>query len=142
MKLTIELSPDELKLCQSTCFLHVLKDSMRILMEAHPFDDDDDEKKVGHNIDDLEAIVPTIEEIRSRIVAAAVIALAKRVSVIVEQAKRDLGDNLCGYTVTDLVADQITDVSLSDLRTAIVVAGYREKASIVQEDEEIDVWPV
>lgn len=44
----------------------------------------------------------------------------------VEAARKDLGHDLCGYSMLDLVADQFPTEPLRTLRSALVVAGLDE----------------
>lgn len=51
------------------------------------------------------------------------IDVAKQIKPIVIRATMDLGSDLGGMSVIDLCADQIPDVSLFDIKCALVVAG-------------------
>ena len=51
------------------------------------------------------------------------INIAKELRPIVIKAVDALGSDLQGYSVIDLVADNIQDVSISDIKCALVVAG-------------------
>jgi len=53
-----------------------------------------------------------------------IIQLAKRCKEIYLAAEKDLGPSVRD-SVLDLVADNIEDASLEDLKTALVVAGLR-----------------
>jgi hypothetical protein len=51
------------------------------------------------------------------------IDIAQQCRGIVLRARRALGEDLGGCSMLDLVADNITHVSLDDLRAALVIAG-------------------
>ena len=51
------------------------------------------------------------------------IDIAQQCRGIVLRARRALGEDLGSCSMLDLVADNITHVSLSDLRAALVIAG-------------------
>jgi hypothetical protein len=53
--------------------------------------------------------------------------LAAECRAIYDRAAADLGPDLRGYSVLDLCADQLPRATLSDLRTAIIVAGINIK---------------
>jgi len=48
--------------------------------------------------------------------------VAKQIRPIIERAVKDLGPDLAGYSVIDLVLDNV-DVSVIDAKSALVVAG-------------------
>lgn len=52
--------------------------------------------------------------------------LAERCRGVVGKARADLGDDLGGFSILDLVADNFPAASLSDLKTALVVAGLTD----------------
>ena len=51
-------------------------------------------------------------------------SLAKKCGKKIQKAVDDLGPNLRGYSVLDLVADQIPNASLQNLKAALVYLGY------------------
>lgn len=46
---------------------------------------------------------------------------------VISDARKALGYDLRGYSLLDLVADNLTDIPLETLKTALVVAGYSYK---------------
>jgi len=59
--------------------------------------------------------------------ATSLTGLAKDCRRIVDRARADLGDDLCGFSIVDLVADNLPSTSLSDIRAALVVAGLTDQ---------------
>lgn len=55
--------------------------------------------------------------------------LAIRCRQVYDRAAADLGNDLRGFSVRDLCADQIPDVSLSDIEDAIIASGIGEVSS-------------
>lgn len=49
--------------------------------------------------------------------------VAAEVRAIVQGAVKDLGSDLGGFSVVDLVLDNIEDISSADAKSALVVAG-------------------
>lgn len=49
--------------------------------------------------------------------------IARECREVFNRAAKDLGNDLRGFSLLDLCADNITDVSLADLKSAIIVAG-------------------
>ena len=54
-----------------------------------------------------------------------IIELAKQCRKIYDRACLDLGKELAGLSILDLVADNINNATLDDLKTALVVAKLR-----------------
>lgn len=55
--------------------------------------------------------------------------IAKEVKKIYLLAEKDLGNDLQGYNILNLVADNIEYVSLADLKVAIIISGIYNKLS-------------
>ena len=55
--------------------------------------------------------------------------LPQRCLDLYDSAVADLGANLAGFSVLDLCADNLPDVSLADLKAAIVASGITRIAS-------------
>lgn len=53
--------------------------------------------------------------------------VAKKCRRVIEKAKKDLGEDLMGYSMLDLVADQIPNLPLRTLEDALVVSGYQTR---------------
>jgi hypothetical protein len=54
---------------------------------------------------------------------------AKQCREIWTRTIRDIGNDLGGFSVLDLMADNIPNISLLDLKTAILAAGIHAEAS-------------
>lgn len=57
-------------------------------------------------------------------------SIAHACDKVVSEARQALGYDLGGFSVLDLVADNLPDVPLETLRTALVVAGIQGKGTV------------
>ena len=71
--------------------------------------------------------------------ATNLIVLAKDCRRIVDRARADLGDDLRGFSIVDLVADNLPSTSLSDISAALVVAGLTDGVDPDQADIEQEI---